>query len=232
MAHTNFLTSAIGKKIIMAGTGLFLILFLLIHCYANFQIFLPDGEARFNEIAHFLGTNLVTRLAEIGLFAFFIMHIVQGIMLEIQNKAKRPVKYAVMPGNKNSKWYSRSMGLFGSLVLIFLIIHLAHFWVPNRASQLTGGGEIDLYSRMNMIFQNGPVVIIYTLGCIALGWHLVHGFWSAFHTLGLSSIKYKPFIQTIGYVIAVVIPLAFISMPVAFYFGWVESIQVFFQWLS
>ncbi|HZH68427.1 MAG TPA: succinate dehydrogenase cytochrome b subunit [Chitinophagales bacterium] len=232
MAKSNFLTSAIGKKFVMGATGLFLIVFLLVHCYANFQVFLPDGRERFGEIAHFLGTNLATRVLEIGLIAFFLLHIIQGIMLEIQNRAKRPVKFAVNPGNKTSRWYSRSMGLLGTLILLFLIIHMVHFWAPNRLSQLAGNGEIDLYARMELVFESGWVVLVYTLGCISLGWHLAHGFWSAFHTLGLSSFKYKKMIQTIGYVFAIVISLAFISMPLAFHFGWIECIQSFFQWLS
>lgn len=232
MAKTNFLTSAIGKKFVMGATGLFLILFLFVHCYANFQVFLPDGRERFGEISHFLGTNLLTRVLEIGLFGFFLLHIVQGIMLELQNRAKRPVKYAVSPSSKSSKWYTRSMGLLGSLILIFLVIHMAHFWVPNRFSQFAGTGEIDLYARMEAVFQSGIVVVVYTLGCIALGWHLYHGFWSALHTLGLSNIKYKAPIRIVGGIIAVGIPLAFIAMPVAFYFGVVENIQSFFYWLS
>lgn len=213
-------TSSIGKKLIMGFTGIFLILFLLVHCYANFQIFLPDGREKYATIAHFLGTNLITRILEIGLFVFFFLHIIQGLMLTAQNKAKRPVGYAVLPGNKNTKWYSRSMGLLGTIILLFLVVHLAQFWVPNRYSQTVGNGELDLYARMQTTFQNGWVVLIYVIGCISLAWHLVHGFWSAFHTIGLSSIKYKPLIQNIGYVFAIIIPLAFIAMPVSFYFGW------------
>lgn len=206
----------------MGTTGIFLILFLLVHCYANFQIFLPGGREKFEAAAHFLGTNLITRILEIGLFVVFILHIVQGLMLTASNKAKRPVKYAVMPGNKNTKWYSRSMGLLGTIILLFLIVHLAQFWAPNRYAQTFSSDhhELDLYAKMQSTFQNGWVVLIYVIGCISLAWHLVHGFWSAFHSLGLSSIKYKSLIQTTGYVFAIVIPLAFIAMPVSFYFGW------------
>lgn len=232
MSNKNYFTSPVGRKLVMGGTGLFLILFLVVHCYANFQIFLPDGRERFNVVAHFLGTNLVTRILEIGLFAFFILHIVQGLSLEISNRAKRPVKYAVMPGNKNTKWYVRSMGLLGTLILLFLIIHLAHFWGPNRFHQAFEGGELDLYDRMQTTFQSGVVVIIYVLGCISLGWHLAHGFWSAFHSLGLSSWKYKPLIKTTGFAFAIIIPLAFIAMPLAFYFNCVGSIQAIFGFLS
>lgn len=215
-------TSAVGKKLVMGATGIFLILFLIVHCYANFQIFLPDGRERFEEISHFLGTNLVTRVLEIGLFVLFALHIIQGLMLVAANRAKRPVGYKVKPGNKNTRWYVRSMGMLGTIILLFLIIHLAHFWAPNRYSQTIGEGEIDLYAKMQGLFQNGWIVLVYTLGCISLAWHLAHGFWSAFHSLGLSSIKYKPIIVTIGYAFAILIPLAFIAMPVAFYMGWLN----------
>lgn len=204
----------------MGFTGIFLILFLMVHVYANFQIFLPDGREKFEVISHFLGTNLITRILEVGLFVFFFLHIIQGLMLWTQNKAKRPVGYAVNPGSKNASWYSRSMGLLGTLILIFLIIHLYHFWAPNRYSQTIGEGELDLYARMQATFQTGWVVIVYVLGCISLAWHLVHGFWSAFQTLGLSTSRYKSIIRGTGYVFAIIIPLAFIAMPVAFYFGW------------
>jgi succinate dehydrogenase / fumarate reductase cytochrome b subunit len=213
-------TSSIGKKLVMGFTGIFLILFLVVHVYANFQIFLPDGREKFEVISHFLGTNLITRILEVGLFVFFFLHIIQGLMLWAQNKAKRPIGYAVKPGNKNANWYSRSMGLLGTLILIFLIIHLYHFWLPNRYSQTIGEGELDLYARMQATFQTGWVVIVYVLGCISLAWHLAHGFWSAFQTLGLSTFKYKRIIRGTGYAFAIIIPLAFIAMPVSFYFGW------------
>jgi len=213
-------TSSIGKKLVMGFTGIFLILFLLVHCYANFQIFLPDGREKYEVIAHFLGTNLITRILEVGLFVFIFLHIIQGYMLWSQNKAKRPIGYKVTPGNKNANWYSRSMTLLGTLILLFLVVHLYDFWIPNRYSQTIGTGELDLYARMQATFQNGWIVLVYVLGCISLAWHLAHGFWSAFQTVGLSTYKYKKIIRGIGYAFAVIIPLAFVAMPVAFYFGW------------
>lgn len=218
-------TSSIGKKLIMGITGLSLIAFLIVHCYANAQIFLPDGYTKYEEIAHFLGSNPVTRIAEIGLFAGIILHIVQGLMLTAQNRAKRPVNYASYAGHKNSSWYSRSMGLLGTLILLFLVLHLYHFWVPNRYQQLMTGQEKNLYEEMEILFQNLWVVIVYVLGCISLAWHLLHGFWSAFQTLGLSTIKYKKIINGTGVAFSIIVPLIFIAMPLAFYFHWLPSTE-------
>jgi succinate dehydrogenase / fumarate reductase cytochrome b subunit len=180
-------------------------------------------------VAHFLGTNWILHILEVGLFVGFILHIVQGIVVTIQNRTKRPVKYAVRRPNATSSWYSRSMGLLGVLILIFLIIHLSQFWVHTRFTSLVGGvGEVsygggkpmdDLYGRMKLVFSHGWVVIVYLAGLVALGWHLAHGFQSAFRTLGMTSSKYIPFIRGLGFAFSIVVPLIFALMPVLMYFG-------------
>lgn len=115
------------------------------------------------------------------------------------------------------------MGLLGTLILIFLIIHLSHFWVPNRSNQgWLLGEEINLYERMKATFQEEWVVIVYVLGCISLAWHLVHGFQSAFRTLGVSNKKYLVLLNTVGIAFSVIVPLAFAMMPVSFYLGWLK----------
>lgn len=205
----------------MSLTGLFLIVFLIVHCYINAQIFYNDGGTRFNEAAHFMGTNFVIRTVEIGLFAFLILHIIQGLALWFKNRARRSTKYAVSAGNKTSAWYSRSMALLGTLILLFLIIHLSKFWGPNRLSQLTGNGELKLYDMMKEEFGHLWVVIVYLLGVISLGWHLVHGFYSAFQTLGLGTHRYKQIIKGIGVAFSIIVPLIFALMPIAFFMGWV-----------
>ena len=215
----NFSTS-IGKKLQMALTGIFLIVFLVVHCYINAQIFYNDGGKRFDEAAHFMGTNFVIRTVELGLFAFLILHIIQGLLLATKNSAKRSVKYEVSAGNKTSKWYSRSIALLGTLILLFLIMHLSKFWGPNRLSQTMGNGELDLYTRMKDEFSITWVVAVYVLGCISLGWHLLHGFYSSFQTLGLGTHKYKGIIKSIGVAFSIIVPLVFALMPIAFYMHW------------
>lgn len=222
MSWKNAFNSSVGKKIQMSLTGLFLILFLLVHCYVNAMIFYNDGGEKFTEAAHFMGTNIVIRITEIGLFAFLILHIVQGLRLWMQNRKRRYTRYAVAAGNATSKWYSRSMGILGTLILLFLILHIQAFWAPNRFSQTTGNGELDLYGMMRDAFQNIVVVVIYIFGCISLAWHLVHGFFSAFQTLGLAMNKYKGIIKSVGVAFSIIIPLIFALMPLAFYMHWIQ----------
>ena len=126
MTWKLFFTSSIGKKILMALTGIFLITFLIVHCFINSMIFFNDGGETFNHWGHFMGSNLIIRTMEIGLFVFLLMHIVQGLTLWAQNRAARPVKYNNNKPGTNSKWYSRSMGLLGTFILLFLIMHLYH----------------------------------------------------------------------------------------------------------
>ncbi|MEK7224179.1 MAG: succinate dehydrogenase cytochrome b subunit [Bacteroidota bacterium] len=221
MKWSEMFTSSVGKKWVMALTGLFLIIFLVVHVSVNALIWANDGGVMFGDAAHFMGSMVVIRIIEIGLMAGFLLHIVQGLILEFQNRSKRKKGYAVAMGNKGSRWYSRSMGLLGTLILIFLVIHLSHFWVPNRSNQgWLLGEEINLYERMRAAFQEEWIVIVYVLGCISLAWHLVHGFQSAFRTLGVSNKKYLNLLNTVGIGFSIIVPLAFALMPVSFYFGW------------
>ncbi|GLU50971.1 hypothetical protein Dfri01_04320 [Dyadobacter frigoris] len=205
----------------MSLTGLFLISFLAIHATINAMIFYNDGGVTFSHWGHFMGTNPIIRTLEIGLVLGFLLHIADGLWLTKANQNARPVKYAVSNANANSKWYSRSMGLLGTLILIFLVIHTSHFWIPNRTNQFTTGEELNLYQMMLDIFQNVWVVVIYVLGCFSLFWHLLHGFQSAFKTLGLYHLKYNGAIHLVGVAFSVVVPILFALMPISIYLGWV-----------
>ena len=222
----------------MGLTGLFLITFLIVHCGINSMIFFNDGGETFNHWAHFMGSNLIIRTAEIGLFLFLLLHIVQGLILWAQNNKARPIKYDKNAAASNSKWYSRSMGLLGTLILMFLVMHLYHFWTPSRLGGMMGiheltettlGAEynnqpvLNLYAEMLMVFQNNLlVVIIYVLGVISLFWHLLHGFQSAFQTFGINHKRYTPIVKLVGAAYSVIICLLFAAMPVAMYMGWVS----------
>ena len=218
MTWKEVFTSSVGKKLVMSFTGIFLILFLVVHVSLNACIWANDGGTMFNAGAHFMGNNIVPRILEIGLFVGLLLHIVQGLMLELSNRSKRNVKYAIDYGNKGSKWYSRSMGLLGTLILIFLVIHLADFWIPNRAHQgFLLGEEINLYEKMRLEFSELWVVIVYTLGCLSLGYHLAHGFQSAFRTIGVHNKRYNLMLTSLGYGFSVVVTFAFIMMPWSFF---------------
>ena len=230
MKWKQLFSSSVGKKITMALTGIFLIVFLVVHCYVNANIFFNGAEENFNRAAHFMSTNILVRIMEIGLFAGFIIHIVQGYMLEASNRSRRTNKYAVTAGNKTSKWYSRSMALLGTLILLFLVVHLYHFWVPSRFTglkEVTYDGETyhNLYEVMTEVFKNPVAVVIYLLGCFSLAWHLLHGFQSAFQTMGWNHGKYTSMIRSIGVGYAVIVPLIFALMPLFFYFG-IEPINI------
>jgi len=209
----------------MSLTGLFLISFLIVHCLLNSFIFFNDGGLIFNTGAHFMATNWLIRAMEIVLFLGLILHAVQALVLTMANKKARPVGYAKFNGAANSTWYSRSMGLLGTLILLFLIIHLAHFWVKSRFTGLPGedaNGHENLYAVMQETFTHLWVVVVYCLAMISLAYHLLHGFQSAFQTLGLNHKKYTPLIKGVGTVFAIVVPLIFAAMPVAMYAGIVK----------
>jgi succinate dehydrogenase / fumarate reductase cytochrome b subunit len=221
----NAFSSSIGKKLIMGITGLFLVLFLIVHCFINALIFINDGGLTFNIGAHFMASNWLIRAGEIVLFVGLIAHIVQGARLTFQNQAARPVKYAVSNGNANSKWYSRSMGLLGTLLLIFLIVHLSNFWVVSRFTGIPttdANGHEDLFAVMKETFKNIWIVVLYVLAMVSLAYHLLHGFSSAFQTLGWNHKKYTPFIKGVGVWYSIIIALLFALMPIAIYAGFIN----------
>lgn len=229
MSNAGFLKSSIGKKVIMGATGLFLITFLIVHCFINMLIFFNDGGETFNKGAEFMGTNWLIRAMEIVLFAGLILHMVQALVLTLENRKARPVAYAKVNGAANSTWYSRSMGLLGTLILMFLIIHLRHFWVESRFTDHIAHnayekleGQETMYEEMIEVFKNPIVVLVYVLAMISLAYHLLHGFQSAFQTLGLNHRKYTPMIKKTGIVFSIVICILFASMPIAMHFGFVK----------
>jgi len=241
MKWSQIFTSSVGKKIIMAGSGLFLVAFLVVHAGLNACIWANDGGVMFNKAAHFMGASIVPRILEIGLFVFFLLHIIQGLVLEVQNRSKRKIGYAIKLGNRGSKWYSRAMGILGSIILIFLVVHLTDFWIPSRFGGLEpvyidlatnqivpagaeGAKEFhNLYAEMAYKFTSFPVIsIIYIIGVIALFWHLVHGIQSAFRTFGVTNQRYIDLLTVAGWIFAIIICGAFIMMPISFMAGWIS----------
>ncbi|WP_343633395.1 succinate dehydrogenase cytochrome b subunit [Fluviicola sp.] len=217
------INSSVGKKIKMALTGLFLVSFLIVHASVNALIFYNDQGKTFTIGAHFMATNPIIRTLEIVLIIAFVVHMVQGLKLWWENRKARPIAYAYKKNcTPDVKWYSKSMTLFGTLILLFLVIHTQNFWIPNRVHQFQACEELDLYRMMVSKFQNPIEVIIYLLGCISLSWHLLHGFKSAFQSLGLNHRKYNPMILKTGYFFAIVLPLTLAMMPVSIYLGWLK----------
>jgi succinate dehydrogenase / fumarate reductase cytochrome b subunit len=234
MKWSYFFTSAVGRKLVMALTGFFLITFLIVHVGLNSCIFYDlsffdpsDNGSMFNRAAHFMGASLVVRIMEIGLFAGLILHIVQGYVVELKNRSRRGKAYAKDLGNRGSKWYSRSMALLGTLILLFLIVHISAFWVPSRITHdldpVTYGytETHNLFLRMYEVFQNEWIVLLYIVGVGSLAFHLFHGFHSAFRTMGVHNKKYLSLLKGLGYGFTIIVSLLFVLMPISMYLNWV-----------
>ncbi len=219
---SSMFKSSLGKKLVMGITGLFLISFLMVHCFLNSLIFINDGGETFNLGAEFMAKNWVIRAMEIVLFGGLLWHIIQAAILTRQNNKARPVAYAASNPSANSKWYSRSMGLLGTILLIFLIIHLRHFWVVSRFTDEITSGRETLFNEMKEVFSQLWVVILYCLAMVSLGYHLLHGFKSAFQTLGWNHVKYNAIIEKTGVIISIVLPVLFAAMPIAIYMGLIK----------
>lgn len=206
----------------MGITGIFLVVFLAVHCFVNSLIFVNDGGELFNKAAEFMAHNILIRTMEIFLFLGLIIHALQGMNLTFKNMNARKVKYYKFNGNANSKWYSRSMGLLGTLLALFLILHLKHFWYVSRLTEEITSGEDTLFGEMKEVFANPIVVAAYIIGVISLTYHLLHGFQSAFQSLGLNHRKYTPFIKSLGFWYSIIISVLFAAMPLAVHFGWIK----------
>jgi len=222
---STFITSSIGQKVIMSLTGLFLIIFLVVHLVGNLQLMQDDGGQAFNVYAHFMTTNPLIKFTSYGLYFFILLHALQGLLLARKNRlARGKVRYAVT-SNKNVSWASKQMALLGTLVLIFLFIHMGDFWYQmkftNNLALVTYEGVgypvKDLYAKVAVTFKQPWFVVVYVISMLGLGLHLLHGFQSAFQTLGINHKKYTPIIKSIGVLYSIAVPLGFAVIPVYFY---------------
>ena len=218
-------SSSLGKKLIMAATGLFLILFLIGHVSGNMLLFSAhkDGGQAFNEYAKFMTTNPAVLTLSILTYTSVILHVIYSIILTVRNKKARPVGYAQVDASANSPWTSRNMGILGTFVLLFLVIHMKGFWyeykfhdIPTMAAS---NGEMikNLYAIVVEAFSQLWYVALYVVSMAFLAFHLAHGFQSAFQTLGLNHRKYSPIIHKVGLVFAIIVPALFAAMPIFMY---------------
>jgi succinate dehydrogenase / fumarate reductase cytochrome b subunit len=262
----------------MALTGLFLCTFLIGHLLGNLQLILKTGEEgrrAFNEYAYFMGHNPFIKILSYVTYAAVLIHVIDGILLTIQNRKARPVRYAYSKPGANSSSASRSMAILGTLILVFLATHMANFWwkmkvkedVPlhtytlEMKNQMMGAANTELYythvpgvqpipKDPNNIIEKGTdlyikgtnvkvaegyrdlhtlvmdffsksknegalfAVLFYVISMIVLAYHLLHGFQSAFQSLGFNHPKYTPFIKKLGAAFAILVPLLFAIIPV------------------
>jgi succinate dehydrogenase / fumarate reductase cytochrome b subunit len=205
--------SSVGKKFVMGLTGFFLCSFLIVHVSGNLLLFLHDDGKAFNAFGEFMSTNVVIRTLEIVLFAGFIGHILTGTIVWLKNRAARPQKYVANAAAANSTWMSRTMFLTGSIVFVFLVIHIRTFWVTARFAHEENP---SMYEVVRASLSDPSYAALYIVAVALLAFHLRHGFQSAFQTFGLKDQRYAPFIHLAGMVFWLLIPLAFIAMPVYF----------------
>ena len=211
----SFFTSSLGKKLIMALTGLFLIIFLLIHLTGNSMLLLNDDGEAFTGFVVFMETNPLIKVSAYILYLGFIIHILQGISVWLANRKAKGGSYAVVT-TANASIFSKYMFWFGMVILIFLIIHLSDFWLGLKVTHEFGDEE--LYSKLIDKFHNPVFLVIYELGMIALFMHLRHGFQSAFQTLGLNDKKWTPIVKCLGNIYSIIVPLGFFIIPLYVYF--------------
>ncbi len=217
---TQTITSTLGRKLLMALTGLFLVLFLVVHLAGNLQLLKGDEGEAFNIYAKFMTTNGLIKTTSYLLYATFIGHIVWSLLLTAHNqKARGPEKYAYSKAAPSVSWNSRNMGLLGTIVFVFLVIHMRNFWYEmhwgNVPMVMIEGEEYkNLYAIVNASFGEWWYVALYTFAMLGLAFHLYHGFQSAFQTLGLNTSKYTPAIQGAGVAFSIIIPGLFALIPI------------------
>ena len=214
----KLLSSSIGRKLLMALTGLFLILFLVIHLIGNLQLLKDDNGEAFNVYAKFMTTNpLIVTISYVN-YACILIHVIWALLLTNRNRKARGAEgYAVI--NNSSPWTSRNMGILGTFIFIFLVIHLRGFWYEMHWGGIPtanyDGVEVkNLYATVEAAYSQAWYVGVYVFSMLILAFHLWHGFASSFQTLGLNHKKYNPVIAFVGKAFSIIIPALFALIPI------------------
>jgi len=229
------LSTTVGQKLVMGATGLLLCGFLVVHLAGNLLLF--GGQESYDRYAEALHSNELLPLAEVGLFVLFILHILLAFVTTRENTAARPVGYAEKETKQDAGviWQLRpqsTMFLTGAIVLGFLLLHLLDMRFPHVAEAVFGRtGLTNFSSRFQApegetafqhtvrVLQNPLSATVYIIGSLFLGWHLAHGFQSAFRSLGFAHPKYTPFLKGFGYLFAIIIAFGFASLPLLWFTG-------------
>lgn len=271
MAKSALLKSSLAKKYWMALTGLFLCLFLVGHLAGNLQLLVPHNADNFNKYALFMTSNPAVKLLSYLTYASILFHAFDGFLLTYQNMKSRPISYAKERPETNTNWSSRNMAILGTLILIFIITHMVHFWgrmhfdkkmplyttmiqvqpqMPPQEFYITTAGSYlpvggvnvvnkteffdknakvkiaegykDLYKITIAFFQDKTYgllfTILYVISMAVLGFHLYHGFASAFQSIGINNRKYNGPIRGFGKWFSILVPLLFAVIPVYIHF--------------
>lgn len=223
MSNSGLGKSSIGKKVLMALTGFFLLFFLLQHVSIN--LLSVCSADTFNEVSHFMGTNPIVQYVLQPVLIFgVVFHLAMGIILDAKNKKARPTKYVSSEPAKNSTWMSRNMIISGIMIMLFLAVHFYDFWIPeintkfvqgDMTGLIEGTNEYRYHEELVHKFAHQPIrVVLYVLSFIFLSLHLMHGFTSAFQSVGFRHTKYTPIIAKLGKLYAIVVPALFIFIAV------------------
>lgn len=220
MAKSALLKSSIAKKVAMALSGLFLVLFLAQHFFINMtSVF---SSATFNSISHFMGNNPLVQFVFQPILIFgVVFHFIMGFVLEIKNNSARPVSYEKNNGGANSSWASRNMIVSGLVVLAFLGVHFYDFWVPEMVYKYVEVNPLDesrYFHELVAKFESPVRTILYSISFLLLSLHLWHGFNSSFQSVGFNN-KYSKSLHTLGYAFAIVVPFGFIFIALFHHFN-------------
>ncbi len=220
---SGIFTSSIGKKLFMSLAGIFLIVFLLVHMGINLLVIIYEDPMVYNKAAHFMSSNILIKIFEIVLFGGFLLHIIYALILQVQNWIARPNRYN-KTNYSNTSFFSKFMIHTAIITLIFLVIHMMDFYLKAKfghGAEIIVDGVVyhDFATEIVDKFKMLPFVIFYIAAFVFLGFHLVHGFQSAFKTLGLDNKKYNPVIQLLAIIYCIIIVAGYSIMPVIIYFS-------------
>ena len=220
---SGIFTSSIGKKLLMSLAGIFLIVFLLVHMGLNLLLIIYEDPMVYNKVAHFMSSSIMIKIFEIILFGGFLLHIIYALILQIQNWIARPSRYN-KTNYSNTSFFSKFMIHTAAITLVFLVIHFMDFYIKAKlghASEIIVDGVVyhDFVSEVIDKFKILPFVIFYIAAFIFLGFHLMHGFQSAFKTLGMDNRKYTPVIQVLAIVYCSIVVAGYSIIPVFIYFS-------------
>lgn len=223
---SGILNSSIARKFAMALSAFFLMFFLLQHFVINVTSIFPNNGATFNKLSHFMGTNVLIQYVIQPVLIFgVVFHFVMGFVLEFKNWSAREIKYVKNNGAANSSWMSRNMIWSGLAILAFIVLHFIDFWFPEINTKFIQGdwsgmhdGQLRYFHELQEKFVNPARVTAYIIAFVFLALHLLHGFNSAFQSIGANN-KYTKGLKTFGKLYAILIPLGFIVIALFHYFN-------------
>lgn len=223
MSQSKLLSNSITRKNLMALTGLFLCVFLVIHLAGNLQLLLPVERAQlqYNQYSELLSHNILIKIIAYVLYLSIIGHSVYALILTWRSRRAQGAQgYAYDRRSAASPWFSRYMGVLGVLLLVFIVVHMSNFWYPYKFGEvpLDAAGRRDLYRVVVMAYREWWIVGFYVFSMLVMGFHLLHGFKSAFQSLGLYHSRYGGWVKWAGYVYTFLITAGFIYIPLWIFF--------------